>query len=71
MTNKSDELNEVLVDTLIRTIKELDTETPATILNVARSYVRDHPPEDLPVPGSGSGVLKEFLETIPFKNPNA
>jgi len=71
MANKSDELNEVLVDTLIRIIKEQDTETPATLLNVARSYIRDHPPEELPVAGSGSGVLKEFLETIPFKNTNA
>ena len=68
MANKSDELDQLLVDTLIKIIREQDTETPSSVLNVARGYVRDNPPEELPVPGSNSGVLKEFLENIPFQN---
>ena len=51
MANKSDELGQLLVDTLIKIIREQDTETPSSVLNVARSYVRDNPPEELPVLG--------------------
>nr|ANO58278.1 hypothetical protein [uncultured Alphaproteobacteria bacterium] len=68
MSNKSDQLDQLLVDTLIKIIREQDTETPSSVLNVARSYVRDNPPEELPMPGANSGILKEFLENIPFSD---
>ncbi len=67
MQNTSDDLRDALVSTLLDVIKENGTETPASILNVARQYVRDNPPEEsLPLAGSKSGVLKEFLDVIPF-----
>tara|TARA_R100000808_G_C2079633_1_gene104000 strand:- start:181 stop:402 length:222 start_codon:yes stop_codon:yes gene_type:complete len=73
MANKSDELRDALVETLLSVIKEQGTETPAAILAVARGYLRDVPPEEaIPTAGSGSGVLKEFLEQLPFneESPN-
>ena len=36
MANKSDEIDQLLVDTLIKIIREQDTETPSSVLNVAR-----------------------------------
>tara|TARA_Y100000593_G_scaffold38811_1_gene75118 strand:+ start:1922 stop:2143 length:222 start_codon:yes stop_codon:yes gene_type:complete len=67
MANKSDELRDALVETLLAAIKEQGTETPAAVLAVARGYLRDCPPEEtIPTAGSGSGVLKEFLEQLPF-----
>ena len=72
MENKSEQLNDLLVETLIASIREQGIDTPATVLNVARSYLKDNPPEEeLPVSGSHSGVLREILESVPFKNPNA
>ena len=73
MANKSDDLRDALVETLLAVIHEQGTETPAAILAVARGYLRDCPPEEaIPTAGSGSGVLREFLEHLPFdeENPN-
>ena len=67
MTKKTDVLRDALVDTLISVIKEQQTETPASILSVARSYLRDLPPEDdLMLAHNKSVVLKEFLNQLPF-----
>lgn len=69
---KSDELRNALVSTLLDIIKEQGTETPAAILNVAKGYIRDFPPEEsIPSPGSESGVLAEFLEQLPFDKETA
>ena len=63
----SDNLRDALVDTLLAIIKEQGTETPAAILNVAKGYIRDFPPDlPVPTPGSASGVLAEFLEDLPY-----
>ena len=67
MSDKSDILRDALVDTLLSIIKEQGTETPAAVLNVAKGYLKDFPPEeDIPLSGSGSGVLAEFLDQLPF-----
>lgn len=73
MTKKSDILRDALVDTLLSIINEQGTETPAAVLNVAKGYLRDFPPEEgIPLSGSGSGVLAEFLDQLPFdeEKPN-
>lgn len=65
--SSSDELRDALVGTLLAIIEEHGTETPAAVLNVAKGYIRDFPPEEsVPTPGSESGVLSEFLEQLPF-----
>jgi hypothetical protein len=73
MSEKSDVLRDALVDTLLGIINEQGTETPAAVLNVAKGYLRDFPPEEgIPLSGSGSGVLAEFLDQLPFdeEKPN-
>tara|TARA_A100000172_G_C3042720_1_gene111166 strand:+ start:1706 stop:1924 length:219 start_codon:yes stop_codon:yes gene_type:complete len=69
--SSSDELRDALVGTLLNIIKEQGTETPAAVLNVAKGYIRDFPPEEvIPTPGSQSGVLAEFLDQLPFDEEN-
>ena len=73
MTKKSDILRDSLVDTLLSIIKEQGTEPPAAVLNVDKGYLGDfQPEEDIPLSGSGSGVLAEFLDQLPFdeEKPN-
>lgn len=70
--SSSDQLRDALVGTLLAIIEEQGTETPAAVLNVAKGYIRDFPPEEsIPTPGSESGVLAEFLEQLPFDEEQA
>ena len=72
MTDRSEELRDTLVTILLDTLKEHGTETPSSVLNVARAYIKDNPPEErIPMPGSNSAVLAEFLVDLPFDEDQA
>ena len=67
MANSSDDLRDALVETLLNAIREQGTDTPSSLLNVARAYIKDFPPQEpIPLAGSASGILSEFLDQLPF-----
>lgn len=72
MASKNTDLRSALVNTLLDIIDEQKTETPAAILSVARSYLRDVPMDELEsLNNNGTHTLKEILETLPFDEEKA
>ncbi len=74
MANKSDQLRDLLADHLIDAIQNPDKDDDGNpvgidprLLSVARQFVKDNPPEDLPTPESSAGLLEGVLEgSLPF-----
>ena len=77
MANKSDDLRDQLADVLLELTKITtdDEGNPLPpdprVLAVARAFIKDNPPEELPTPDSVAGVLEDHMKNLPFDGGKA